>query len=399
MALAADTRDKNGVGIVAFVPDTWGGVWQLRQQVLTRLARRFHVIWVDPAPGWRQFFSGGRGGKTLLRPGVTGVPGFAVLRANRWQPTVYRPEAIGRALLGSRVRGACRYLRKQGANRLVGYLWRPEFSASLDACDFDLTCYHIDDEYSFSDTEVPVNDGERRIIESVDQVFIHSPAMMEKKGDLNPHTMYAPNGVDFAAFTSSRPVPEDLARIDGPTVGYIGLLQSTIDWRLVRAVAEANNEIAFVFVGPEGHLESDDKLQLDALRSFSNTYFLGGKDVDVLPDYAQHLDVCTMPYKQNDYTKYIFPLKVNEYLAAGKPTVGTPIRSLKEYADVVELAEDADAWNAALARCLDPASRSGDAIDRRRSTARAYDWGILVERIALAIEEGLAAIGPGKLRS
>lgn len=45
-----------------------------------------------------------------------------------------------------------------------------------------------------------------------------------------------------------------------------------------------------------------------------------------------------MPYRVNDYTKYIYPMKLHEYLAGGRPTVGSRIRSLEDFAGIVDLA-------------------------------------------------------------
>jgi len=39
------------VGVLALVPDTWGGPWQPRHHVLTRLAKIFPVVWVNPLKG------------------------------------------------------------------------------------------------------------------------------------------------------------------------------------------------------------------------------------------------------------------------------------------------------------------------------------------------------------
>jgi len=50
-----------------------------------------------------------------------------------------------------------------------------------------------------------------------------------------------------------------------------------------------------------------------------NVHFLGGKRIGELPGYTQHLDVCAMYYALNDYTKFIYPLKLHEYLATGRP--------------------------------------------------------------------------------
>jgi hypothetical protein len=51
----------------------------------------------------------------------------------------------------------------------------------LDDATCDLSCYHIVDEYSFSTTEQPLDQVEVELIRRVDQVFIHSPALLEKK--------------------------------------------------------------------------------------------------------------------------------------------------------------------------------------------------------------------------
>jgi len=42
------------IGVVAMVPDRFDHPWQSRHHVLTRLARYFRVVWVEPSPGWRE---------------------------------------------------------------------------------------------------------------------------------------------------------------------------------------------------------------------------------------------------------------------------------------------------------------------------------------------------------
>ena len=56
-----------GVGVLALVPDRWSDLWQPRHQVLTRLARYFHVLWMNPAREWRQVLTApaGRGSQRL----------------------------------------------------------------------------------------------------------------------------------------------------------------------------------------------------------------------------------------------------------------------------------------------------------------------------------------------
>ena len=107
------------------------------------------------------------------------------------------------------------------------------------------------------------------------------------------------------------------------------------------------------------------------LSSLPNVHFLGEKPVNELPAYTQHLDVCTMCYVINDYTKFIYPLKLHEYLAAGRPVVATPMRSLQQFAAVIELATTEDEWSHALEQSL---SAEGESPGPGPSTPRRGPW-------------------------
>ena len=87
-------------------------------------------------------------------------------------------------------------------------------------------------------------------------------------------------------------------------------------------------------------------------------------------------------YAVNDYTKFIYPLKLHEYLASGRPVVGSPIESLHEFADVVRMAGGADEWSSALSDALQPSASSAGEIERRQRIAREHDWNSLVHVIA-----------------
>jgi glycosyltransferase involved in cell wall biosynthesis len=113
-----------------------------------------------------------------------------------------------------------------------------------------------------------------------------------------------------------------------------------------------------------------------------NVYFLGGKPVDALPAYVQHMDVCMLCYEVNDYTQFIYPMKLHEYLASGRPVVGSPIRSLRDFAQIIRLARTPDEWSNALSDLLDPFYHSSTQVEARQRVARQYDWDTLVGQIA-----------------
>jgi glycosyltransferase involved in cell wall biosynthesis len=260
----------------------------------------------------------------------------------------------------------------------------------LDSDSYDLSCYHIADEYSFSPTEQPLDNREVELIKRVDQVFIHSQALIEKKGHFNPHTLYVTNGVDYALFAAPHDEPTDMQHIPHPRIGYVGAIKTQLNFHLLCGLATRHPAWSLVFVGPKGYL-GDDAQFVEQLAAMRNVHFLGPKPVDQVCAYQQHLDVCLLPYKLNDYTKYIYPLKLHEYLAGGKPVVGTPIRPLLEFSHVIKLADTHDEWSRAITESLTPDAITIDQIEKRRAIAKQFDWGALVHTIAGSMCDRLGA--------
>ncbi|HXG22112.1 MAG TPA: glycosyltransferase, partial [Methylomirabilota bacterium] len=307
-----------------------------------------------------------------------------------WLPKLYRPQWLAQFTFEQRLRRAQRLLIRRGCQKTILYLWFPDFRPALHSIPFDLSCYHIDDEYSFSTVECPVSETEKQLIAAVDQVFVVSPGLFEKKGKINPHTVIVPEGVDYRAYATPVAEPGDLTPIPRPRIGYTGFLKRQLDWTLLLQLIQQHPEWSFVFVGPQApHREVTDAIR--KLARLHNVYFLGAKTAHDLTAYPQHFDVCMMPYILNDYTKYIYPLKLHEYLASGRPVVSSPIRSLQEFAHVITLARTTDEWSRALNDSLAPSSYSIEQSEARRRVARKYDWDQLVQNIARVFCKRLGA--------
>ncbi len=367
------------VGIVALVPERWGGMWLSRHQILTRLSSYFHVVWQNPARPWRRILKS----RPPRNVDPTKPPriGFAIYEPGRWLPRVDRSGRVARALERRRLMQARRMLEDAGCRKIVLYLWLPDFAAALDLMPHDVSCYHIVDEYTFSETEQPVSVQERNLIERADQVIVHSPALREKKGNLNPHTEFMTNGVDYAAFAEPLAEPADLAAIPRPRIGYVGRVKSQMDWQTLAGIARSRPDWSLVFVGPVGHM---GKWEEEGTRLFGlpNVHHLGNKSVGEVPAYIQHMDVCLLCYALTGYTKFIFPLKLHEYLAAGRPVVGSDIRSLHDFSSVVRIAHGPEDWCAAIEASLQPEENSPARMEERRCVARQYDWNAIAHRVA-----------------
>jgi glycosyltransferase involved in cell wall biosynthesis len=238
-----------------------------------------------------------------------------------------------------------------------------------------------------------------KLICRVDQVFVTTEGLLEKKGKLNPSARLVPNGVDFRTYARPAAEPLDLQDIPHPRIGYSGVIKWTLDWALLSQLTLHHPDWQFIFVGPT----QPDPAVIRAVRDLSrrsNVHFLGAKPPDQIRAYPQHFDVCIMPYRLDSHSlKYGYPLKLHEYLATGRPTVGTPLHSLAGVNDVVRLATTHDEWSQALTDCLAPEAMDPRQVEARRTVARHHDWDALVETIAHTLCERLGQYYLAQLRS
>lgn len=382
---------------MALTTDPWHVDWMhARHHVLMRLAQYYRVVWMEPSKDWRTTLRQKKPTAPVFDR-IDDNPGLTVYRQEFLLPNFLRFDWLARAALQTRVRRAVTYLRDQGCQQFVAYLWNPRFGAALEAIKWDLSCYHIDDEYTFSTVDVPNSPEEVAVLSRVSQVFIHSDMLMEKKGRINANSMRIPNGVNYSWFATPVEEPVDLAMIPHPRIGYVGFLKRQLNWELLRALPVRHPEWSFVFVGDVvEHPEIVPILKEMATRK--NVFFLGSKPARIAAHYPQHFDVCTMPYAMNDYTKYIYPLKLHEYLATGRPIVSMPLPSVKPFINYLSIAESENEWSTALCAALSPEQSQPVLQEARKAVAKEHDWDHLVGRIAKCIEGRLDS-NPQKIRA
>src|SRR2546427_6380631 len=166
-----------------------------------------------------------------------------------------------------------------------------------------------------------------------------------------------------------------------PGIGSVGFIKEQPDIPVLHTLARRRTEWSFVLIGPSRLTGADATTFADLVR-LPNVHWLGPKPVNALPAYTQQLDVCLMCYRMTDYTKYIYPLKLHEYLATGHPVVGSPIRSLLSFGDVITLARTPDEWSAALRQALTPAAGAPTPLAAPPQGAHEHDRDRLVARTA-----------------
>lgn len=175
----------------------------------------------------------------------------------------------------------------------------------------------------------------RTISDCADLVFGVSQRLVEHFEGGRPKAYLIPNAVDATRFCAPSEVPADLSDIPSPRAGYIGMLQDRIDVQLTRDVARRLPDVNFVFVGPV--LDED---HFAPLRALENVHFLGARPSGAAPNYLAAFDVCILPHRDTELTRNMDPLKLYEYLAAGKLAVASNV-SFVQPPELVRRSSDA----------------------------------------------------------
>ena len=374
--------------MVAMVPDDWGPLWQPRHHVVSRLAERFPVIWMSPARGWRE---AARARFRAPAPDPVPVAGLEIDTSGWRFPKVYHPRWLGALLFRWRLRRAAARLRRRGCHHVILYLWRPAWRLAIGAYPWSGVVYHVDDEYTFAPVGLDqdpeeVNPEEAALLREADLVCIHSDLLFTRKGPLARRAIRTPNGVDYDRFSAPAPEPDELARVPRPRLGYVGWLKAQIDWALLEELARRHPEWSWVLLGP---IKPDPDLVaiIERIDRLPNVHLFPAQPARQLASWVQHLDVALLPYIPDGYTQYIYPMKLHEYLAAGRPVVATPLPALQRHRDILSLASGVEEWSEALREALRPGALHPDTVAHRQSVARAHDWDAIVETIADALRD------------
>lgn len=180
---------------------------------------------------------------------------------------------------------------------------------------------------------------ERRLCSSADIVFVTSPGLLKTRSSRARRIKLYPNVVDYDHFSKAARLRKSnkesiLDNMPSPRLGFIGALSAyKVNLGLIADLARQKSEWSFILIGPTG--EGEEAIDLSELLRLPNIRWLGVQSYSSLPSLMSSLDVALIPLQRNQYTESMFPMKFFEYLAARLPVVGTPIRSLKEFADAI----------------------------------------------------------------
>ena len=166
---------------------------------------------------------------------------------------------------------------------------------------------------------------EDEFIRKSDFTVVTSSELQRLKSAISEKVFLLPNaantGIFNAAVTADLDVPEEIKAFpsDKKIICYMGNICYRLDYELLIKVATSHPDKALLMVGPF----ANEQFKTSGLADLPNVHFTGRKMMDELPPYLKYSHCCIIPFLCNDLTRSIYPLKINEYLAAGKPVVST----------------------------------------------------------------------------
>jgi len=370
--------------LIVFGED-WGSHPSSTQHLIRHMPGHRKVVWVNSIGLRRPKLGVADIGRVVRKVGRAVWPKAGGGGGQQDGPRVVQPlilpmarghaaRAINRALLARGVGGAA---RESGLRRPVLWTSLPSAVDAIGAVGEAAVVYYCGDDFgALAGVDHRVARAmEAELADRADLILAASP-MLAARFPANK-THFLPHGVDHALFASPAPRAADMPS-GMPVAGFHGGLAPWLDLDLIASVARMLPHWRFVFVGP---IQTD----VAPIASIPNVILLGPRPHATLPTYARHWTAGIIPFRDNAQIRAANPLKLREYLAAGRPIVTTDFPALAPYRHHVAVAGSAADFAAAL-----ETSRSDDTTmaDRRQAavateswTARAIQAATLIDRL------------------
>ncbi|MBN8821449.1 MULTISPECIES: glycosyltransferase [unclassified Spirosoma] len=392
--------------IVCLGQTTWEGDFQKAVvQLMTELSARHRILYVDyqyTVKDWAM--------------GLTGRPGMPVREIIRlkdplikktftnghevhvWTPPLMLPvnwmlpkahDLLVQQNVNRLVTGLRRVMRQLGMSRpLVINGLNPVFGLpmlkKLDEC---ATIYYCFDEITIINwMRRHGSRYEPNYLRQVNAVVTTSETLRQSKSVLQPNAFCVKNGVNFELFNQAFELAQQHPP-QKPIVGYLGTADNRINVEIVEYCVKTMPDVTFQFIG-----EVHEPRLTSSLAAYPNVLFTPSRQPAELPPLLAQMQAAMIPFVCNDHTYTIYPLKINEYLAAGLPVVSTPFSLLNDFDDVIELASSPEEFAQALRKAL--ADTAPERVAGRVAMAKANSWAHRAEEFEAVIKQVPAAWQP-----
>jgi len=372
----------------------WDGHMTSKQQIMSRLAKQNRVLYVNRALTFLSQFSGNeeipaqRQFKEMFQRPHEIRTNLFIATPPFCMPLRYSEPSY---MFNSRIlliwlKKTLRYL---GMENPIVWSFLPELGSAVKGLSKKILIYHCVDEHTawgfWWNSAESVSRREIELLKVADLVIATSNNLKDSKSEYNSNCYFIPNAANFDMFRKANyadtEIPSDMRNISRPIIGYTGMfLPDLIDVDCIEYAAKTSG-YSFVFIGKKLRRDFD----LSRLEKLENVHFLGFKKPDVLTNYLKWMDVCIMPSTRSKLSDAVFPLKLFEYLSAGKPVVATRTKELEKYSGYIYLSANSEEFLQKLSIALK--ENHIQKASERIEIAKKNTWDVRVEEISGLIQE------------
>jgi len=215
--------------------------------------------------------------------------------------------------------------------------------------------YVLDDFATFPGVEhESMKQFEQEMYNNADVIIFSSNNLLKNAVELKKEKYLLTHGVDVAHFkkaANSKCEKLNSLTIGKKIIGFYGLIDDRIDLDLILRISFEFSNVVIYLVGPS-------TVSLNKIANIPNIIMAGSVDYSELPGYLSCFDAAILPYMNSIHTQNIYPLKLKEYLAAGKDIVATELPGTLEFKDYIYLASNHDEFIEDLRNIIDSKAKT-----------------------------------------
>lgn len=355
----------------------WFPIPTRKQQVMSRIPKEVEILYVEPPVTlisplkdkscWKKFWRFMEGPRkltdniTLYTPPPI-LPFGNVIRIinrfNQWWDGLFIKHQVN----------------KLGFEKSILWTYMPNSADIAGRLKEDFLIYDCIDEhaeYNGFIKKQTVHEMEADLLRKSDLSFVTVQGLYDSKVQYNANMHIIPNGANIELFMQCQDenteIAQEMKQLSHPIVGFLGVIQTWIDMELLEKIAKAHPEWSMVLVGPLGA-----GVNIDALLKYSNVVHLGRKNPEELPSYMKAFDICLNPFKINNLTLNVSPLKFYEYLATGKPVVSVDMPDVRAFSEVIYIGKDHEDYIKQVERALE--EDNSERVEKRLQLAKQNSW-------------------------